>query len=266
VGQKLYAISDLHFFTEGGVGRLPGGLVFQPIPPGLVKGWYEQVEEDAWVLIPGDISDSAPQGGMQADYQFLDELPGRKLISPGNHDGGPWRSQERIENFCRRFRSLTPLTSGHVTRLALKPDSPGLVIAAVMGGVAPGDRWFGGEPHELGPDSAKLRYQLELGRLDQALTRAREIRQAADDLLVQIHYPPWVNLRRPGAFSERIEAAGAAVCIYGHLHQETGSGFEGEQGGTQYRIVAAPRLGMVPLELGEFTESGVLWSEALRIG
>lgn len=266
MGPKLYATSDLHLFAEGGSGRLPGGLVFEAVPAGLVNHWNEQVETGSSVLIPGDISDSlSPQSGLEADYKVLDRLPGQKVLSPGNHDSAKiWRSQEQIEKFCSRFDSLRPLTSGRAIRLTKDPSAPGVVVAAVMGAAAPGDSWFGDEPHELGPDSPKLRYQLELANLEQALAEAKRIARLSDSLIVQLHYPPWVNFTRPGAFSDRIETAGAAVCIYGHLHQESESGFEGEHGGTEYRIVAAPRLDMRPLLLGELTDHGVIWSDELR--
>jgi predicted phosphohydrolase len=255
----IYGISDLHFFLEGGAGgNLPGGLIFRAIPPGLIRRWREEVWGHDSVLIPGDISDSSTGAGIQADYEMLDRLPGRKVLSPGNHDSGPWRSQEEIDRFCAPFPSLTAITAG-VLRLAAQPDAPGLVVAAAPGSCAPGDAWFADEPSELGPDDPSLRFRVELGNLKHALAEAERIAQPTDRLVVQIHYPPFVNLTRPGPFSDLIEAAGADLCLYGHLHRESESGFEGQRNGVRYRIVSAPRLQMCPLRLGELTKAGVRW-------
>lgn len=257
----IYGISDLHFFLEGGLGgNLPGGLIFRAIPPGLIRRWREEVWGHDRVLVPGDISDSSSEEGIQADYRLLDRLPGEKVLSPGNHDAGPWRSQNEIERFCKQFSSLTAITAGAI-RLTAQPEAPGLVVAASGGACAPGDAWFGGEPSELGPADPGLRFRLELTNLKYALAEATRIAQPTDRLAVQIHYPPFVNLTRSGPFSELIEAAGADLCIYGHLHQESESGFEGQRNGVRYRIVAAPRLGMRPLRLGDLTARGVRWAD-----
>jgi predicted phosphohydrolase len=256
----IYGISDLHLFLEGGEGgNLPGGLAFRAIPPELIGNWRAEVWSHDWVLIPGDISDSRSEEGIRADYELLDRLPGKKVLSPGNHDGEPWQNQEAIERFCDDFASLRPITSG-ATRLAASEDGPGLVVAATQGACAPVDDWFGGERHELGPADPGLRFRLELANLKQALAEAKQIAGADDRLVVQIHYPPFVNFTRPGPFSELIEGAGTDLCVYGHLHEEDESGFEGSRAGVSYRIVSAPRLGMWPLRLGELSARGVRWA------
>jgi uncharacterized protein len=257
----IYGISDLHFFLEGGAGgNLPGGMIFRAVPPELIKNWREEAWGHDQVLVPGDISDAKSCSGMQADYKLLDRLPGQKILSPGNHDSGPWRIQREIEQFCQPFSSLKPIRAG-ATRIAAKPGAPGLVVAASQGSCSPGDDWFGGELNELGPADPNLRFQVELANLEHSLAAAERIAEPGDRLAVQIHYPPFVNFTEPSPFSDLIEAAGADLCLYGHLHQESESGFEGERNGVHYRIVAAPRIGQRPLRLGDLSSNGVRWVE-----
>jgi uncharacterized protein len=259
---SIHAISDLHLFSAGArPGLEADGLEFTPIWPHLIDHWYEVVEPGDWVLIPGDISDSWPQIGLHADYRFLDKLPGRKLLSPGNHDHPPWHSQVKVGRFCREFERLDPVVSG-ARRLAIADEVPGLVVVAGKGACAPGDDWFAGELSLTGPENATRRFELELARLRRALAAGQRLRQPEDRLLVQLHYPPRINFSQPSPFSELIEAAGVDVCIFGHLHAaaEHEAVTEGPCQGTNYRLVAAPILENQPLTLGQLTRDGISWS------
>ena len=68
------------------------------------------VTDDDTVLIPGDISWGMTLTEALPDLQFLDRLPGRKILSRGNHDYW-WSSLAKMERFCRenglRFAGLS---------------------------------------------------------------------------------------------------------------------------------------------------------------
>ena len=253
----VYAISDLHFFSPGARALSPRGLIFEPAPRQLLRTWRKRIEPEAAILIPGDISDSSARGGLFVDCRLLDSLPGKqKILSPGNHDGGPWRAQAKIARFLEPFETLIPIVYGAI-RLSASEDAPGLVVAACRGACAPGDQWFGDELTQLGSRNPRRRYELEITRLEQALERAQGLRRANDELIVQIHYPPFKNFVETTLFSAMIEGARADCCVYGHLHAEEDGGFEGWRGSTRFRSVAAPRLGFTPLRLGTLTSQGM---------
>ena len=52
----------------------------------LEKNWRALVRENDTVIIPGDISWELSLEGAAADFHFIDRLPGKKIISKGNHD------------------------------------------------------------------------------------------------------------------------------------------------------------------------------------
>ena len=58
-------------------------------------------------------------------------------------------------------------------------------------------------------------------------------------VIVMIHYPPFVN-RQPTEFARRIAAAGAAACIYGHLHRpnDWAMAVQGHTDGVFYQLTA----------------------------
>lgn len=83
---SLYVLADLH---------LPGTVnksmeVFGPRWSGYVekiqKNWTAVVEPDDVVVVPGDISWAMTLAEAEVDLQFLNALPGRKLLGKGNHD------------------------------------------------------------------------------------------------------------------------------------------------------------------------------------
>ena len=63
-----------------------------------------------------------------------------------------------------------------------------------------------------------------------------------------IHYPPFVN-RQPSAFAQRIAAAGARACVYGHLHRphDWASAVQGCVDGVDYQLTSADYLGFGPV-------------------
>ena len=91
------------------------------------------------------------------------------------------------------------------------------------------------------PGDRKI-YLRELGRLDLALEQGRK-RAGDKPLVVMLHYPPLLKNQPESGFTERMERAGAALCVYGHLH---GAGiqtaFRGERGGVRYELVSCDSL------------------------
>ena len=242
----LFAVSDLHLSTacpEKKSMRGYGGA-WAEHPESLYAAWAATVPAEAVVLVPGDISWGLKREHVQADLAVIDALPGAvKVLTPGNHDYGVWKTQGQIERSCEPFPTLLPLVSGRAARL----DTARLVVASVKGATLPTDPWFD-------PDSDQpKRYQRELGRLEKALAEAQALRAPGDRLVVMCHYPPAVPGTGESEFTQRIEAAGGDICVFGHLHNESEwvkarAGLNGDRP-TRYELVGCDALGMRPLEL-----------------
>ena len=82
---SLYAIADLHLSL--GTNK----------PMDVFNGWdnYVQKIEENWkavvgsndtVVIAGDISWGINLGQSKKDFEFIDKLPGKKILLKGNHD------------------------------------------------------------------------------------------------------------------------------------------------------------------------------------
>lgn len=82
----LYTISDLHlgFNVEKPMDIF--GDKWKDHTEKIKKNWIEKINEDDTVLIAGDISWSLKSDDSKYDLDWINELPGKKIISKGNHD------------------------------------------------------------------------------------------------------------------------------------------------------------------------------------
>ena len=65
--------------------------------------------------------------------------------------------------------------------------------------------------------------------------------------IAMLHFPPFADKDKDSGFTERLEAAGVQIAIYGHLHGDAHRyAFEGERNGVVYHCVAADKLDFAP--------------------
>jgi hypothetical protein len=228
----VWAISDLHLSharparLERFAGRWRDHVRL------LEENWRACVSRDDLVLIPGDISLARNHREVQPDLAWLENLPGTKVLSPGNHDAW-WNNVEAIRPLLRR--------SQH----AVEGDA--LVIGNVIICGARGAPPLGDEP------TPELRsgWERELASLDGALQHAHRLRSAGEPIYALWHLPPFDAQGRPSAVVERLEAAGVSACVYGHLHQtaQWALAKQGEHRGVRYYCVAADAVGFRPFRI-----------------
>lgn len=222
---NLFAIGDLH---------LPGGddkpmEVFGDHWEGhferIARDWRERVRPEDVVLIPGDISWAMQLANAVPDLQMIGALPGRKILCKGNHDYW-WSSLTQI-------KAALPTGMEIIQHSAV--DVGEAVVCGTRGWMIPT------RETPLTPEDEKL-YRRELMRMEMALQMAEKLR-AGRPIVVMMHYPPLYAAERDTAFARLFERYGVRAVVYGHLHGAgIRSGFCGEQGGVQYRLVSCDSL------------------------
>ena len=102
----IFAMSDLH---------LPLGIdkpmdVFGPRWQDYVKKieyeWKTNVKEEDFVIINGDFSWATYLEQALNDFLFIEALPGKKLLSKGNHDYW-WTTMSKLNKFLKLRKSST---------------------------------------------------------------------------------------------------------------------------------------------------------------
>ena len=211
---KIFAIGDLHlsfsnpdkamdFFGGGWVGYANK----------IEKAWKEVVREEDLVLIPGDISWAKTLEEAMIDFAWIEKLPGKKIISKGNHDYW-WPSEKKLRE------ALPPsITSLNKSALSIS----GISIAATKLYDAPGIS-FGqyidyipnpreGVKEAKDPLQEERLYEREVQRLELALSMMQ-----GDFRIAMVHYPPISAKMLSSKASDLLEKYRIDICVFGHLH------------------------------------------------
>lgn len=222
---QIYAIADLHLSLTSEKPMDVFGEAWRDHAEKLERNWRERVQADDLVLIPGDISWAMQLSAALPDLSFIGSLPGKKILLKGNHDY--WWSA------IGRVRSVLP-----AGMRAIQNDSiveGGVGICGTRGWLCPGSNNFSAEDQKI--------YSRELDRLTLSLNSLPQV----ETKIAMLHFPPFADKEKGSGFTERLEAAGVSIAIYGHLHGEANRyAFEGERNGITYHCVAADKLDFAP--------------------
>ena len=82
---SVYAIADLHL-SFGADKPMDIFFGWDDYVQRLEKNWKKLVGEGDTIIIPGDISWGINYSEAIPDLQWIDRLPGRKILLKGNHD------------------------------------------------------------------------------------------------------------------------------------------------------------------------------------
>lgn len=221
----IYAIADLHLSLTSEKPMDVFGEAWRGHAEKLERNWRERVQEDDLVLIPGDISWAMQLSAALPDLSFIGNLPGKKILLKGNHDY--WWSA------IGRVRSQLP-----TGMRAIQNDSiveGGVGLCGTRGWLCPGSNNFSADDQKI--------YSRELDRLTLSLNSLPPV----ETKIAMLHFPPFADKEKGSGFTERLEAAGVSIAIYGHLHGEANRyAFEGERNGITYHCVAADKLDFSP--------------------
>ena len=96
---SIYAIGDLHLSFAPEVEKPMDlfGKAWKDHAERLKRNWLEMIKPEDTVIIPGDISWGLRMSEAIPDLDWIDALPGKKLIFKGNHDLW-WQSISKLNN------------------------------------------------------------------------------------------------------------------------------------------------------------------------
>ena len=96
----IYVIGDLHLSTNATTNKSMEkfGRRWLGYTEKLRKNWEAVVTPEDTVVIPGDVSWAMKLEEALSDFQFIESLPGTKLIGKGNHDFW-WTTAAKMNTF-----------------------------------------------------------------------------------------------------------------------------------------------------------------------
>ncbi len=221
---SLFAIADTHlsFGTDKPMDSFSG---WHDYTLRLKTNWNKLVGKNDDVVIAGDISWAIDFEELKADFDFLENLNGNKIIIKGNHDFW-WNTVSKMNGFIEQ--------NGYKTIRILFNNSYTCGPVSVCGSRG----WFFDSEEEQ--DLKVL--SREAGRIERSLQSAE-----TEEKILFLHYPPISQNGYCKEIIEIIEKYGIKKCFFGHLHGEAAKyAFEGCFGKTDFKLISADRLKFTP--------------------
>ena len=222
----LYAIGDLHLCLGAPKPMDIFGGAWVGYMDKLKEGFSKVTQEDTTVLL-GDLSWALDLPNAQADFAWINQIPGRKIILKGNHDYW-WSTVAKFDKFCKEngFEDLNILNNNCF-------EYDGYAICGTRG-------WFF-EEERSGQHDEKV-FKRELIRLEASLKAAGE-----KPKMVFLHYPPRYKGYECREILDLFQKYEVRRCLYGHLHGGSHKlAMEGLWDGVEFRLVAADYIGFTP--------------------
>ncbi len=207
----------------------------------IEKNWRAVVKDGDTVVIPGDVSWAMRLTEAEADFRFIDSLPGEKIVGKGNHDLW-WTTASKMEAF---------LSDAGITSIKFLYNNAylrdGVVIAGTRG-------WFPEERLMTSKTLADADFKKLVGReeirLRASLEAADKLRREAGvpgaPIFVYLHFPPLFEGFRVDGMMKVLSDFGVTKCFFGHIHANYSVPPAVEEDGVSLSIISADYLNFVP--------------------
>jgi len=225
----LFAISDLHLSLSGEKPMDVFGGFWKDHHLILKQNWERTVGKEDTVILGGDLSWAMKLEEAVLDFQFVDTLPGTKVLFKGNHDYW-WQSFSKVKEALPK--SMIPVQNNYVL------FNRNVALCGTRG-------WTYPDAPVCSAQDEKI-YRRELMRLELSLETARK--DGFSTFIVTLHYPPFSSSLEDTGFTEIMHRYGVKVCLYGHLHgRDHCRAFSGVREGISYYFIASDYLKFSPL-------------------
>jgi predicted phosphohydrolase len=242
---SIWALSDLHLAISHPAKDMK---VFGPLWEGYMEKieahWKACIKECDLVLIPGDICWAMTLEEAKLDLNWIDRLPGTKLILKGNHDYW-WASSAKM-------------------KIALPPSIHFIYNNAFQWGdvTIGGSRlWdtreynfveqihFQENPREKKqPSPLDVEEKIFFKELERLKTSLQCLDPKAALRIALTHYPPIGSDLEPSLASAILESFHVDICVFGHLHSIRKDSLPfGSARGVRYVFASADYLDFRPL-------------------
>ena len=222
----LYAIGDLHLSLGADKPMDVFGGPWENYVEKIKLGFSSLHDDDVCVLC-GDLAWGMTMEQALPDFQFIEALPGKKILLKGNHDFW-WSTAKKAYSF---FAAHDMHTMDILNNNCYFYGD--YAICGTRG-------WFyeeaKGEAHDR---KIMLR---EVGRLETSLKAAGDRTK-----LVFLHYPPkYLGYECPEIL-DLLDAYHVPLCCYGHIHSRgCRSAFQGMYHDTEFRLLSADYISFCP--------------------
>lgn len=226
---SIFVIGDLHLSFKNPKPMDIFGDNWTGHEEKIRNNWIENVKEDDLVILPGDFSWETYLEDTKLDFEYLNFLPGKKLLLKGNHDYW-WTTVTAMRNFLKEnnFTNIDFLYNNSY-------EFEDKIICGTRG-------WS-----IIDEDADKKLINRELIRLEISLQDGINKYGTNKEIIVFMHYPPITKAKvisqQEAEFVELMKKYNVKRCYYGHLHGASiGDAIEGDVQGIEFKLVSADGL------------------------
>ena len=225
----LYVIGDLHLSLSGNKSMdiFPG---WHNYVDRTRQKWLAKIQPEDTVVLAGDTSWGMSFAEAKADFEFVNALPGQKIILKGNHDYW-WATMNKMNAFFAEngFDTLHILHNNHYL-------VEGICVCGSRG-------WL----FDQGESADQKVIAREAGRLEASIQSAGDI---PEEKVVFLHYPPVYTGTSAPEIVATLKEYSIRTCYYGHLHGNAiRYAVQGDVDGIRYKLVSADGLRFCPYRI-----------------
>ena len=226
---SIYVIGDLHLSFSADKPMDIFGMNWENHAEKIKENWISKVKENDTVILPGDFSWATYLEETYKDFEFLNCLPGKKILSKGNHDYW-WTTVTSMKRFLKEnnFENIDFLYNNAF----LVEDK---VIIGTRGWI---NTWKSQENYKiLKRENERLKISINKGINEFGMDK---------ELIAFIHYPPFYKealIPEEIDFGKILREYNIEKCYYAHLHGESHKdAIEGKINGIEYKLISSDYL------------------------
>ena len=198
---SIYAISDLHLSFDENKPMDIFGENWENHQEKIKMNWIKTIQDKDLVLLPGDFCWAMYLKDAYKAFEYLEKLPGKKLLLKGNHDYW-WTTITKMREYLKQnnFKTIDFIYNNSY-------EYDKCIICGTRG-------WTITDNDE--EDKKILNREIE--RLKLSFKHAEEnYNIKGKQIIVCMHYPP-VKENLISEFINVMKQHNVSICLYGHLH------------------------------------------------
>ena len=195
----------------------------------IKRDWLQKVKDEDLVVLPGDFSWETYLENTKKDFEYLNNLPGKKILLKGNHDYW-WTTITSMRKFLKEnnFENIDFLYNNSY-------EFEDKILCGTRG-------WS-----ITDEETNEKLINRELIRLELSLQDGVNKYGTDKEIIVFMHYPPITKAKiitgQEAKFVEMMRKYKVKRCFYGHLHGTSiADAVEGNIEGIELKLVSADGL------------------------
>lgn len=244
---SLFSLGDLHLHFQSEL-KAPGQLrgVWKGHEEKFLKNCRRLIQPDDVLLLAGDHSWGRKLSECEEDFQYIENLPGKKVLLRGNHD--MFWDAKKTSSLNERFKG----------KLFFLQDNyypyEDIALVGTKGYTFEGPYYLDRRGRIMGWDEEEEAHAQKL--IERESIRLRGSFEAAKQdgfrkFIMFLHYPPTDIFKGRSAFTDMAEEYGASHVFYAHCHGETrfNDSLKGNVRGVEYQLISGDFLKWVPYKI-----------------